>query len=150
MRPAAALELMRTLDLVQVDVEGWRARLPADDAARPTNTGDGQVHLLPYYDCYVVGAHPRAQLIPAIAPEPLQKGTAAPFQTLLVDGVVGGLWERHTHGNRLELRVEPFAALNGHQVEQVRQQAERIGRILEFAQGCVDVSFDRVAPRQHL
>jgi len=105
------------------------------------------VHLLPHFDCYVVGGFPRDQLIPDIAPEPLRKGTAAPFSVLLVDGVVAGLWERHARSKQLEVRVHAFAPLSKAQQREVERQATRIGEILELH---AEVSFGHVEPRGHL
>ena len=64
---------------------------------------------MPQFDCYVVGCHPRAQLIPECAPAPLRKGTAAPFSVVLIDGVVGGLWQRKRRGGGFDVRVATFA-----------------------------------------
>jgi hypothetical protein len=147
MRPKDALELMRSIDdLEEVDVEGWRAWLPRGCATPPGETR-GRVHLLPHYDCYVVGCHPRAQLIPQTAPYALRKGTAAPFPVVLVDGVVGGLWERRRRGRVLEVRIDTFSALSNSQKDQAEQQAARIGEILETP---VEVFFGPVDPRAHL
>jgi hypothetical protein len=144
-RPKAALELMRTMDLEEVDVEGWRGWLP-----RGTEIGVScgeRVHLLPQYDCYVVGSHPRAQLIPETALWASGKGTAAPFAVVLVEGVVGGLWERRRRGRVLTVRIDTFETLSSSQRDQAEQQAARIGEILETP---VEVSFGHVDPRAHL
>ena len=102
------------------------------------------MHLLPHFDCYVVGCHPRAQLIPPEAPPALHKGTAAPFAVVLVDGEVGGLWERKPRGKRLEIRVDTFTKCHQSDLE---RQAARIGEILEMQ---AEVTFGRVEPRGHL
>ncbi len=78
----------------------------------------------------MVGGFPRDRLIPPDAPAALQKGTAAPFAVVLIDGLVGGLWERHVRGNRLEIRVDMFASPSAAQVCEVELQAKRIGAIL--------------------
>jgi hypothetical protein len=148
-KPRAALELMRSIDLDEVEVEGWRAWLPrgesTPDFERPSFDS---VHLLPHYDCYVVGSHPRSQLVPAAAPAALHtRGTAAPFNVVLVNGVVGGLWERRRHANVLDVRVDTFAALSKAQRSDVERQAARIGEILETP---VELSFGPVAARPHL
>lgn len=146
-RPQAALELMRSLDLEEVDVDGWRGWLPRGDAAAPESHTGEQIHLLPHFDCYVVGCHPRAALIPESAPPALQKGTAAPFATVMVNGVVGGLWERRRVGRVLQIRVDTFAPLSRQQKEEAERQAARIGEILELP---AEVAFGAVEPRGHL
>jgi hypothetical protein len=47
---------------------------------------------------------------------------------LLVDGVVAGMWERHTRGKRTELKVESFVQLTPSQREQLDAEAARVGR----------------------
>jgi hypothetical protein len=148
--PKAALELMQSMgdELTEVDVEGWRAWLPADDADAVASAGkEPRVHLLPQFDCYVVGSFPRQQLIPHTAPPELRKGTAAPFCVLLVDGVVGGLWARRRRGNVLAVQVGAFSSLTRAQQRQVRRQAERIAEILEAT---AEICFADVKPRGHL
>jgi hypothetical protein len=208
--PKAARELMRSLSLDEVDVEGWRAWLPRGGSAprlagggapragmgagqtadqsreahgghgpQPTPSGEaseldnttarrtgddavredaGQspnleheerpaVHLLPHFDCYVVGGFPRSQLIPETAPAALRKGTAAPFSVLLVEGVVAGLWERRARGKQLEVRVHAFDGLSATQQREVERQAVRIGEIQQLR---AVVSFGHVVPRGHL
>jgi hypothetical protein len=149
--PRAALELMRSMGdaLTEVDVEGWRAWLPTGvlDADEPLAASAGRVHLVPQFDCYVVGSFPRQRLIPPSAPPELQRGTAAPYAVMLVDGVIAGLWERRKRGRDLEIRVGPFSSLDTAMQEQVEQQAQRIGEILETK---VVLSFGDVQPRGHL
>ncbi|HEY1291931.1 MAG TPA: winged helix DNA-binding domain-containing protein [Chloroflexota bacterium] len=144
----AARELMQSLDLVEIEVEGWRGWLPrgAQDAPGMASEG-GSVLLLPQYDCYVVGGFPRDQLIPAQAPEPLRRGTAAPFAVVLIDGVIGGLWERRVRGTRLDVRVDAFSSLSKQQQREIELQAARIGETLELH---TEVSFGSVEARGHL
>jgi hypothetical protein len=143
----AAGEVLLSLgdEVEEVDVEGWHAwRLRETSTVRPGHS----VHLLPQFDCYVVGCHPRAQLLPESLPAALRKsGTAAPFNVLLVDGVVAGLWSRKRRGQRIEIRVGAYRALTRKQQVQAADQATRIGEILG---GSVDLSFGEVEPRGHL
>ena len=141
--PKAARTLLESLrdELEEVNVEGWRAwRLREPGAVQAGQS----VHLLPQFDCYVVGCHPRAQLLPESM---RSSGTAAPFNVVLVDGVVGGLWSRQRRGKRIEIRVGAFRPLTRGQQAQAAEQASRIGEILG---GSVDLSFGEVEPRRHL
>lgn len=145
--PEAAANVMRSLDLEAIDVEGWRGWLPrgaADEASEEQSKPS--VLLMPQFDCYAVGAFPRDQLIPS-APAPLRQGTAAPFSVVLIDGIVGGLWQRCIHGRRLEVRVDTFAQLSRRQVSEVYRQAERVGKIFGLQ---AEVSFGHVQARGHL
>jgi winged helix DNA-binding protein len=144
----AARELMQSLDLEEIEVDGWRGWLPrgAQEASASTSRV-GTALLMPQYDCYVVGGFPRDQLIPALAPAPLHRGTAAPFAVVLIDGVVGGVWERRVRGTRLDVRVDAFATLSSQQRREIERQAARIGEILELR---TEVSFGGVEARGHL
>ncbi len=144
MLPAAARALQDELE--QVEVEGVRLwQLPGTEY--PTQRGS-RVHLLPQFDSYIVGSHPREQLIPSVAAQRLGRGdTAAPFSVLLVDGIVGGVWQRRRQGKRLEVRVDAFSSLTKVQREQAVQQAERLADFLGLRG---DVSFGAITPKAHL
>ena len=144
-KAAAALALMRSIELEEVEVEGWRGFMPRDCSEPPSLSET--VHLLPQYDCYVVGAHPREHLIPADAEFARKMGTAAPFNVVLVNGVVAGVWERKSRGKLIEVRVDTFTPLSKRQKELAAQQAVRIGEIL---QSPARVAFGPVDARPHL
>jgi winged helix DNA-binding protein len=144
-RPPAARELMASLDLEEVNVEGWRAWLPAD--ARDELVDRRSVHLLPQFDCYVLGGFPRDRLIPKAAPVALQRGTAAPFAVVLVDGIVGGLWERRRHGSELDITIDTFAPVSTGQRAELQHQAARVGAVLGLEP---NVTFGPVEARAHL
>ncbi|HEY7200950.1 MAG TPA: crosslink repair DNA glycosylase YcaQ family protein, partial [Candidatus Dormibacteraeota bacterium] len=59
-------DLARSLgkDVSEVDVDGWRALALTADVARPRRLTGANVHLLPQFDSYVIGCHPRDQLVP--------------------------------------------------------------------------------------
>ena len=89
--------------------------------------------LLPYFDAYVVGSHPRERLFPgkaaarALAPS----GQAGNYPVLLIDGVVAGVWHQRRSGRKIDVTVEPLTRLTGHQRRALDAQVERIGEILE-------------------
>ncbi len=114
-------------------------------------------------DSYVVGCHPRGHLVaidllrhldenrlPARwARRALGAGAVGIIPTLLVDGVVAGVWERRRQGSSgLEGRVEPFRELSAAQRERLRTEAGRVAEIL----GAKRTSFEigRVDVRPHL
>jgi hypothetical protein len=149
-RSSAARELMESMDLEAVDVEGWRAWMPrgaTPDAGSVPHSEVPRVHLLPQFDCFVVGSFPREQLIPETAPAALRGGTAAPFAVVLVDGVVGGLWDRRKRGGQLEVRVHTFVALDSAQEREVERQVQRVG---EIQQTRAALSFGHIEARGHL
>jgi Winged helix DNA-binding domain len=134
MDPPAARGLLRTLgdEVVEVDVEGSRRWALAEDAVPGARPHPASVRLLAQFDCYVVGCHPRDQLLPANwTDRGYNPGTAATMPVLLVDGAVAGVWQRRKSGKRLEVRVEPFGRLTARQRTAVQAEAARIGRIVE-------------------
>lgn len=124
-------------ELEPVTVEGagplWQL---ADERAAPeVRAADGAlpgVRLLPYFDAYVVGSHPRDLLFPGPATErALNRGQAGNYPVLLVDGVVAGVWHLRRSGRRLAVTVEPLRPLGRTRRRELDEQVERVGRILE-------------------
>ncbi|MGY0234439.1 winged helix DNA-binding domain-containing protein [Longispora urticae] len=116
-------------ELEQVTVDGSPAWVGAGDTAVPDGPPSG-VRLLPYFDAYVIGCHPRQRVFPGRAAErALDGGQAGTKATLLVDGVVAGIWHLRRAGRRLAVTVEPFSALSARQLRELDDQVERIGVI---------------------
>ncbi|HKF18272.1 MAG TPA: winged helix DNA-binding domain-containing protein [Candidatus Dormibacteraeota bacterium] len=147
LRPGAALPAWQRLsdEVVKVDVEGYRTLMLAADAGVAPMTAQDSLRLLPQFDCYVVGGHPRDALIPAPAagralayagswvktPRQARAVLAGPMPVLLVDGVVAGVWQRRRSGRRIDVRVEPFGPLTTRQQERLEEEVTRIGEILQ-------------------
>ena len=111
---------------------------PAWVASRDTKMPDGQdakgsVLLLPYFDAYAVGSHPRSRLFPgraatrALAPS----GQAGNYPVLLIDGIVAGVWHQRRSGRQIEVTVEPLTRLVAGQRRALEHQVDRIGEIFE-------------------
>ena len=128
-----------TDELEDVDVEGSRRWQVKSDAEPLIATEPDAVHLLPHFDVYVVGFHPRSELMPAgslvaeasAGTRRRQQGTAAPLSVLLVGGRVAGVWERRPKGKKLLVRVDAHRALNRRQRSSVEAQTYRVAQILE-------------------
>jgi hypothetical protein len=152
LQPEHARDLIAALaasgDLEEVRVEGksgWMSPAAVEVAAALPDEPPASLHLLPQYDCYVLGSGLRDTVIP----EPARKriGTygrgryegAAGVPTLLVNGVVSGIWERKLTTRLLKVKVEPFAPLSALQEEQLEAEAARLaaffGVELSFAVG---------------
>ncbi len=128
-----ATELFKTLSagLEQVELEGAPAWVVAGDTAAPAEPFQG-VRLLPYFDAFVVGCHPRELLFPGRAAErALGGGQAGPYPVLLIDGVVAGVWHQKRSGRKLHITVEPLDPLSPMQQQELEAQVTRIGEILE-------------------
>jgi hypothetical protein len=136
LKPVEAHRVMESLaaELEEVEVDGHRAWLPAGDADFHPPAGEGSVLLLPQYDCYVLGAVPRDRVVPEASRKRIAghgRGRlegAVGLPVLLVDGVVAGMWERHTRRKLTELNVESFVQLTPVQREHLDAEAARVGR----------------------
>jgi len=110
---------------------GERAWIVAGDGAFPADPPQG-VRLLPYFDAYGIGCHPRGLLFPGRAAErALARGQAGPYPLLLLDGVVGGVWHQRRAGRRIVLTVEPLRRLSAARSGALEAEAERVAAALE-------------------
>ncbi|BCB79162.1 winged helix DNA-binding domain-containing protein [Phytohabitans flavus] len=128
-----AIQLFDSLasELEQVEVDGHPAWVRAGDTAPPTTPPHG-VQLLPYFDAYTVGCHPRERLFRGPAAErALAGGQAGNFPVLLIDGTVAGVWHGRRSGRRLKVTVEPLTPLTAAERRDLDDRVERIGEILE-------------------
>jgi hypothetical protein len=147
--PAIAKRLFDDLrdELAPVDVDGERRWLMEADLEAATQTAPDAVQLLPHFDVYSVGSHPRQQLMPPGSPVALASpGTAAGFAVLLVGGRVGGVWERRPKGKRLRVRVDAHQPLSRRQRGAVSAAAERVAQVLELE---CELEFGEVPLRPH-
>jgi hypothetical protein len=136
---STAAQLFESLrdELVEVDVQGSRAWLLADDADEVVV--EPSVRLLPQYDCYVIGFREREHLLWGEARELFwdtrwkksgRYETPVGFSNVLVDGAIAGKWERRRRGRRLEIEVETAPRLTAAQRRGLEAEAERIGAFL--------------------
>jgi hypothetical protein len=105
------------------------------------------VRLLPYFDAYTVGCHPRALLFPdAALARAAPNGSAGNFPVLLIQGAVAGVWHQRKSGRKIQITVEPLQALSPMQRKQIHEQADRIAKIVD---GQATVTFDTVTVTSH-
>jgi uncharacterized protein YukE len=131
--PAWARDVFRRAsdELEPVDIEGETLWQLAGDEA-PDDGPSGIVRLLPYFDAYAVGCHPRDRLFPGRAGErALARTQAGNFPVLLIDHVVAGVWHQRRSGKRLAIVVEAFRRLTAGERQEVEQQVERVAEIQE-------------------
>ena len=111
---------------------GGRGGAGCSPATRRSTSRREGVRLLPYFDAYGVGAHPRPLVFPGIAAErALANNQAGTVPVLLVDGVVAGVWHQRRTGRRLTVTVEPFGRLAARRRRELDDQVARVGEILE-------------------
>jgi hypothetical protein len=120
----------RANELAEVDVDGTTAWVSADDTAFASATGGG-IRLLPYFDAYSVGSHPRAEVFPGRASErALARGQAGNYPVLVIDGRAAGVWHLRNSGTRAHVTVEPLKPLSARRTRALEQQVERLGEIV--------------------
>ncbi|MEU4555853.1 winged helix DNA-binding domain-containing protein [Micromonospora violae] len=123
--------LFGSLDLTEVTVEGTRAWVAADDTDFPDDRPSG-LRLLPYFDAYAVGCHPRERLFPGVAAHrALAGGQAGNYPVVLIDGVVAGVWHQRRSGRSIRVTVEPLRELDAAHQWALGEEVERVGEILE-------------------
>jgi hypothetical protein len=126
-----AQELFERSGLERVSVDGDEAWVVAGDTRVPAGRPRG-VRLLPYFDAYAVGCHPREKVFPGRAGErALNRGQAGNYAVLLVDGTVAGIWHQKRSGRRIAVTVEAFGTLSASRLKALGEQVERLGEILQ-------------------
>jgi hypothetical protein len=130
MAPARARNVAASLgdEVEEVDVEGYRCLRLRDEA--PPASARATVRLLPHFDCYLRGFHPRAQLMAGGIERERAGGGTGTVPVLLVDGAVAGVWERsRTKRGGSELVVDAFTPLSVTQRRELERACAQIGQI---------------------
>jgi hypothetical protein len=118
-------------EIEPVSLEGEESWVVSGDVDAPADPPSG-VRLLPYFDAFSVGCHPRERVFPGRASaRALNRGQAGNFPVLLIDGVVAGVWHSKRSGARVAITVEPLERLTKRHRSELEAQAERVGEILE-------------------
>lgn len=110
---------------------GGPAWLVAGDTDFPAGPARG-VRLLPYFDAFTIASQPRERLFPGAAyTRALAGGQAGNHPVLLIDGTVAGVWHQRRSGRRIAVTVEPLSPLTAGQLQELEEQVERVGVVLE-------------------
>jgi hypothetical protein len=150
----------------EVDIDGTRALAMSEDVpalasaarsgSRTARSPSPSVRLLPSFDVYIVGSHPRDVLIPTAFVDHAARHTASqkwasgraqlagPIPVLVIDGRVAGMWRRTGTSGRVHIGVEPFADLSKRHVALLEAEAERMGG---FLGGTATLSIERFEAR---
>jgi hypothetical protein len=118
-------------DIEQVNIEGDTGWIVKGDSKMLDTPAQG-VRLLPYFDAYGVGCHPREKIFPGKAAErALARTQAGNFPVLLIDGIVAGVWHQRRSGKKINITVEPLQKLTAAQSEGLDEQVEWLGTFLD-------------------
>jgi len=124
-----ARRLFESLDVEAVDLAGTRAFLLAADTRSPPAARS--VRLLPAFDPYIIGAPRSGGLFPAAHKARIFRPQGWISPVLLADGHAEGIWRHERKNGRLEVRIEPFAALSRRVRAEASDEAERLALFLE-------------------
>ena len=117
-------------DLPEVELAGQTAWIAPGDDDFPDDKAEG-MRLLPYFDAYGVGSHPRDLLFPGKAFErALARGQAGNYPLLLIDGIVAGVWHQKRAGRTLHVTVEALTTLNRRRRKLLDAEVDRLAAIL--------------------
>jgi Winged helix DNA-binding domain len=134
--PAWAIEQFerRKRQLTEVIFDGMPAWVVEGDTKMPPpEQVAGSVLLLPYFDAYVVGSHPRDPLFPGKATPRARapSGQAGNYPVLIIEGVVAGVWHQRRAGTLIDVTVEPLSRLTADQRKALEHRVHRIAEILQ-------------------
>jgi hypothetical protein len=82
----------------------------------------------------VIGSHPRETVIDERARTQIRSYKRGQWEgavgvpTLLIDGIVSGVWERRERGGRIEIGVQPAAKPTELQRKAIDSEVARVGR----------------------
>jgi hypothetical protein len=146
-KPGAAAVFASLGDRIEeVSLDGSPAWLPA--SLTLSSSSGRRVVLLPHFDAYAVGGHPRPLLFPGRASErALSGGQAGTVAVVLLDGVVAGVWHQKRSSKKVTLTVEPFVKVTAAVRRGIEECADRIGHIVEATPSLV---IGEVTARAHL
>lgn len=129
---AKSKKLIRSLgdELVEVEVEGWRGWLLADDMAEvAATTPELSVRLLPLFDPYTVAANRgMTAIVPAEHKSRIYRIAGWISPVLLINGAVAGVWQHTQQRDHLAVQVEPFVSLTAEIEQRIAAEAASLGR----------------------
>lgn len=89
------------------------------------------VQLLGGFDCYLLGHADRDHLATAEQRPLIYRTAGWVSPTVLVGGVVRGIWEHGLESGRLAVRVTPFGRLSPSELGGLRAEAQRLARFFD-------------------
>jgi hypothetical protein len=121
-------------ELEEVEVEGWRAfalrtTLPFIQSVAPVE----QIHLLPLFDAYTIGAPPRGcePLLSAAYKSQVFNQQGWTFAVILVNGSIQGVWQYKLRRSQTVIRVQLFSSSTAAIRKGIEADAERLSYLFE-------------------
>jgi Winged helix DNA-binding domain len=121
-------------ELEEVEVEGWRAfalraTLPLIQSFEPAE----QVHLLPLFDAYTIGAPPRGcePLLAQAYKSQVFNQQGWTFAVILVNGSIQGVWNYKMRRSHTAVKVKLFSSSTASIREGIEAEAERLSHLFE-------------------
>ncbi len=120
-------------DLVQVDVEGWKASILETDLEEleSAEAEEPNVRLLPNFDSFLLGHKSHRNLVDEKNHRKVYRPQGWVSPVLLVNGRARGVWSQERKGSSLEVRVTPFSKLSPGTTADLKTEAAELGRFLE-------------------
>jgi hypothetical protein len=100
-----------------------------DDLATPPSNS---VRLVGAWDAYLLGHADRSLILDPEHTRKVNRGGGWLHPVVLVDGRVAGIWRTERRARRLQLTVEAFTPLTRQARAGIHEEAEDIGRFLDF------------------
>jgi hypothetical protein len=125
-------------NLVQVDVEGWKASILQSDLPdlEKAEFDEPVVRLLPYFDSFLLGHKSHRNIVDQGNHKKIYRDQGWVSPVLLVDGRAQGIWSHDQNKGILAIRVTPFSRISRGISSRIRDEASDLGRFLE----CLDVN----------
>ena len=121
-------------EVEEVEVEGWRAlalraTLPLIQSVEPVE----QIHLLPLFDAYTIGAPPRGgePLLAPIYKSQVFNQQGWAFAVVLVNGSIQGVWDYTIRRSHIVVKVNLFCSSTTAIRKGIAAEAERLSHLLE-------------------
>ena len=124
-------------NLVQVDVEGWKASILQSDLLdlEKAELDEPVVRLLPYFDSFLLGHKSHRNIVDQRNHKKIYRDQGWVSPVLLVDGRAQGIWSHEQNKSILAVRVTPFSRILSGVSSRIKEEASDLGRFLE----CSDV-----------
>lgn len=124
-------------NLVQVDVEGWKASVLKSDLSslEQAELEEPVVRLLPYFDSFLLGHKSHRNIVDQNSHKKVYRDQGWVSPVVLVDGRAQGVWSHQQNKDNLTVRVTPFSKISSTVRSRIKEEASDLSKFME----CSDV-----------